>query len=94
MKAQESPIPTTDAVTEHVGLLNVQRVAAMLQCSTRHVYRLAEADLMPRPYKLGSLVRWSRRAVEEWIERGCRPMHRGERTHSDGSESSVQARGA
>ena len=40
-------------------LLNVRAVAALLgDCSTRHVYRLADAGQMPRSIKLGSLVRW------------------------------------
>lgn len=36
-------------------LLDVRSVAARLGgCSTRHVYRLADAGRMPRPIKLGS----------------------------------------
>jgi excisionase family DNA binding protein len=52
-------------------LLNVQGVADILNCSTRHVRRLADASRMPAPLKLGVLVRWDRRAIEEWVRNGC-----------------------
>ena len=49
------------ATFENAAMLDVNQVAALLCCSARHVYRLADAGLMPRPIKLGSLVRWPRR---------------------------------
>jgi excisionase family DNA binding protein len=52
-------------------LLDVQAVAEMLGCSSRHVYRLSDAGRMPSPVKLGSLVRWSDTAIREWIDQGC-----------------------
>lgn len=57
-------------------LLDVQGVAAVLQCSARHVYRLADAGKMPAPVRLGALVRWRRAALVEWIGNGC-PRVRG-----------------
>jgi excisionase family DNA binding protein len=58
-------------VSESSALLDVRHVAAMLNCSTRHVYRLCDAGRMPAPVKLGSLVRWSAAAIREWIDNGC-----------------------
>jgi excisionase family DNA binding protein len=55
-------------------LLDVHGVAELLGCSTRHVYRLSDAGKMPRPVKLGALVRWNRSAIESWIDQGCRPV--------------------
>lgn len=56
-------------------LLDVRAVAALLGgCSTRHVFRLADAGRMPKPIRLGSLVRWRRAEVMRWIEGGCRPI--------------------
>ena len=53
-------------------LLDVRAVSELLgSCSTRHVYRLADAGRMPRPIKLGSLVRWRRSELESWINSGC-----------------------
>ena len=57
--------------TETAAMLDVQAVAELLACSTRHVYRLADSGRMPRPVKLGKLVRWSRSVIEEWIAGGC-----------------------
>ena len=62
-------------VSEAPMLLTVQQVATMLGCSSRHVYRLADRGVMPRPTKLGDvLVRWNRFNIEQWIADGCRPI--------------------
>ena len=56
-------------------LLDVQTVADVLGCSTRHVQRLSDRGRMPTPVKLGALVRWPRATIEDWIAEGC-PSHR------------------
>ncbi len=61
-------------------LVNVNDVAGMLQCSPRHIWRLADAGKMPRPYKIGALCRWDRTAIESWITDGC-PSCRKEGSH-------------
>jgi prophage regulatory protein len=58
-------------------LLNVDDVAAMLGVSGRHVYRLADAGKMPRPFKLGGAVRWDRLAIADWIASGCPQVSKG-----------------
>jgi len=68
-------------------LLDVNAVAEILSCSPRHVYRLSDAGKMPRPVKLGALVRWPLAQIEEWIAQSCpagrppgpRKQSRGER---------------
>ena len=57
--------------TEEVRLLDVNAVARLLSCSTRHIYRLADSGQMPRPQKLGALVRWDRLELEKWLADGC-----------------------
>ena len=52
-------------------MLTVHDVARMLNCSARTVYRLTDSGRMPRPVKLGALVRWPRNVVERWIAAGC-----------------------
>jgi excisionase family DNA binding protein len=53
-------------------MLSVDDVAEIyLNCSARHVRRLADAGRMPKPIKLGSLVRFLRTDVEQWIADGC-----------------------
>ena len=59
------------ALDSPAKLLDVEQVAALLHCSTRHVYRLADAGAMPRPRHLGALVRWSRGEIEAWVAAGC-----------------------
>ncbi len=67
---------TTDEViagpfSSEAVLLDVSAVAAMLDCSPRHVYRLSDGGRMPRPIKLGALVRWRAGEIREWIAAGC-----------------------
>lgn len=54
-----------------VALLSVDDVAALLAVSTRTIRRMADGGQMPRPVKLGSLVRWRRSDVDEWLAAGC-----------------------
>ncbi|MCI0334324.1 MAG: helix-turn-helix domain-containing protein [Planctomycetes bacterium] len=61
-----------NATTEAL-MLTVEKVAAMIDCSTRHVYRLEDRGEMPRAVRLGNCVRWPRAVVEKWIEEGCPP---------------------
>jgi excisionase family DNA binding protein len=60
-------------------MLDVQGVAQLLNCSTRHVYRLSDAGRMPAPVKLGALCRWSKSAIEDWIAAGCPSCRQGGR---------------
>ena len=53
------------------AMLTVNQVARMLCCSSRTIYRLTDSGRMPRPVKLGSLVRWPRDVIERWIAAGC-----------------------
>lgn len=71
---ENAPSPTH--LNPSPALLNVQELAALLKCSTRTVYRLSDGGLLPRPRKLGALVRWSSAEVHEWIAGGCKPVRR------------------
>lgn len=49
-------------------LLTVQQVAEILNCSVRHVWRMADSGEFPQPISIGvKLKRWSREAIEDWI---------------------------
>lgn len=61
-------------VESSTELIDVRAVASMLDCSTRHVYRLADAGQMPAPLRLGALVRWSRAALQTWVASGCKSV--------------------
>ncbi len=56
------------------ALIDVGAVAQLCCCSTRTVYRLADAGRLPRPVKLGALVRWRRAEIDEWLAAGCPPV--------------------
>lgn len=62
--------PDTGLVKQPV-MLTVNDVAEMLNCSARTVYRLTDSGRIPRPIKLGALVRWPRKTIEQWIASGC-----------------------
>jgi excisionase family DNA binding protein len=57
-------------------MLTVADVAAMLACSTKTVYRLVDRGAIPRPVRLGGLLRWRRVQIEQWIADGCMPPQR------------------
>jgi excisionase family DNA binding protein len=61
------------------ALIDVRSVAQLLHCSTRHVYRLADAGQMPPPLHLGALVRWRRQEIEDWINGGCQSVRKAGR---------------
>ncbi|MCY2968092.1 MAG: hypothetical protein NT069_31420 [Planctomycetota bacterium] len=52
-------------------LLDVRCVRQLLNCSERHIWRMADRGLMPRPRKLGALCRWPLTELEDWIAAGC-----------------------
>ena len=70
-------VPIGSSPETATKLLDVQEVAALLGCSTRHVYRLADAGKMPKPVRLGALVRWSKATIEDWIADGCPHCRKG-----------------
>jgi predicted DNA-binding transcriptional regulator AlpA len=67
------------------ALGDVQAVADVCHCSARTVYRLADAGRLPRPVRIGSLVRWRMRTgdpltgILDWIEAGCPSCREGRR---------------
>ena len=72
------PEPRRDVSAE---LLDVRAVALLLGgCSARHVYRLSDGGRMPRPLKLGTLLRWRRGELMNWIEGGCQPIRSAKST--------------
>src|SRR5262249_46975255 len=67
------PMTTTAPASSAAQLLDVRAVAALLDCSPRHVYRMSDAGHLPAPVRMGALVRWSRQTIEDWIDGGCKP---------------------
>jgi prophage regulatory protein len=55
-------------------LLRVDDVCALLQINRRTLHRHTNSGRIPRPVKLGHLVRWRRAELMQWLERGCPPV--------------------
>lgn len=58
-------------------MMSVHDVAKTLNCSSRTVYRLADSGRLPRPVKIGSLVRWPEGQISNWINQGCPRVQKG-----------------
>jgi excisionase family DNA binding protein len=53
------------------ALLTTPELAKLLNCSPRHIANLRSSQRIPPPVKLGELVRWPRRVIDDWIDQGC-----------------------
>ena len=58
------------------ALLTADDVAKLLSCSSRSLRRLADQGSVPRPVKVGGLVRWRRVAIDKWLAEGCPTLPR------------------
>jgi excisionase family DNA binding protein len=63
-------VKQTDAINQSL-MLSIQDVAELLKCSDRHIANMRNEGRMPPCIKLGTLVRWPRKTIEEWIVGGC-----------------------
>jgi excisionase family DNA binding protein len=78
IKPESLTMTATPQAGDSPALLDVRAVAALLDCSTRHVYRLADAERMPKPLKLGTLLRWRRADLDAWLADGCPAVRESE----------------
>ena len=54
------------------AMINVYAVAGeYLDCSPQHVRRLHDSGKMPKAIRVGSLLRWRRTDIENWIAANC-----------------------
>ena len=56
---------------ENAVLLPAERVAEMLQVSTRTLWRLLNGGKLIGPVRLGRSVRWRKDELLRWIADGC-----------------------
>lgn len=71
--------PSEQSAWDLPAMLDVQDMATMLGCSTRHVYRLSGSGALPQPVRLRNLVRWPKQQIDDWISAGCPSTKRGGR---------------
>lgn len=57
--------------TQFRRLFTVDELAKIINCSPRHVRRMADAGDMPQPRHLGRLVRWDALEIQTWLDNGC-----------------------
>jgi excisionase family DNA binding protein len=50
---------------------NVADMAVLFKLSERTVWRLSDEGSIPGKFRVGGSVRWSKRVVDAWIEKGC-----------------------
>ena len=65
-------MPTSKAAPPvEPALVDIKWVTGTLGCSRKHVERMCDAWDMPRPVRLGKLVKWRRAEIAAWIAAGC-----------------------
>ena len=52
-------------------LIDVRRLAELLSCSQRHVWKLRAENRIPPPTQLGGMIRWQESEIRSWIAAGC-----------------------
>ena len=62
---------SSDSGTYNVPDYNVPDLAALQQCTERHVRNMADAGQIPGMYRFGRLVRFRRAAVDAWLDAGA-----------------------
>jgi excisionase family DNA binding protein len=80
----QPPATDTSTIDKRVGQVigqcfTVEDLAELLQCSTRHVWRQLDAGKLLAAIRIGRLVRWPRKLIEDWIADGCPSVRRSSR---------------
>ena len=52
-------------------VVTARQLAIMLQVSKRTLWRMSSAGRLPRPMRVGGVVRWKLETIVEWINDGC-----------------------
>ncbi|QVL33221.1 helix-turn-helix domain-containing protein [Telmatocola sphagniphila] len=68
-KANETNVPKSTG-----ELVTVNDIAALLGCTWRTVYRMADEGKIPFGLKIGGLRRWHLGEFKEWIAAGAKPV--------------------
>ena len=72
---------------EDKRLLNVKEVAALLGISVRTVWAKSGCGEIPAPLKIGRSTRWSKTALERWIDRQQQKAQRRQLGGQDDEET-------
>ncbi len=72
---QSDDVTLADSVAPLVYLAG--DIAAKLKTSEKTVRRWADSGAMPKPIRLGRIVRWNAQVIDDWIAGGCQRPKRG-----------------
>jgi predicted DNA-binding transcriptional regulator AlpA len=50
--------------------IDIKELAAKLDVSERHLFRLKTAGKLPPPVKIGRCLRWDEAEIDRWLESG------------------------
>ena len=48
--------------------VSAQEIALVLACSPKHVHTLTKRGFLPKPAKIGTLARWPKKIIDQWLE--------------------------
>ncbi len=66
-------MPTSTVEPEQALLLTPVQLARLLGISLRHVWRMRDAGRLPKPIRLGKLIRWQKTTIERWLAENEEP---------------------
>jgi prophage regulatory protein len=66
-------LPDDELIPAVIGpvLITAGQLAHKLQVSTRTLWRKLSEGVLPKPVRLGGIVRWRSEEIEIWIAGGC-----------------------
>jgi predicted DNA-binding transcriptional regulator AlpA len=78
MQKRIANLPARDHVHR---MISVKALAAKIGCSKTAIYRLRDAGAMPKPLRIGGLLRWEERVIDAWVADGCPAADAGNGIH-------------
>lgn len=66
-----STVERVDADEVEPVVVTAKQLAMMLQISKRTLFRMRSAGRLPKPVRVGGIVRWRLEDVRNWIANGC-----------------------
>ena len=60
-----------NAIETQDKLLSAEAVGTMLSLSRRQIFRLNSCGKIPKPIRIGGVVRWSEKSISEWLAAGA-----------------------
>lgn len=62
---------TTVKKPQMLQMLRVRELAAVLNVSQRHIWRMESSGKLPKSVRIGECRRWLSSDIETWLKMGC-----------------------